>query len=777
MKDRPSDRFGSMKFLVSAFALMLGWSPMAWAEKPAHLTPLSTIAAISNAEASKRQVYSFEATVTYYRSYASNLFVQDGNSAIFVHPSEKLKLYPGDRLRVVGAMHESFRPYIDNAKITVLSHGPLPEPLHPSFEQMNRAETDCRLVTVHAVIQTADLVPNVGTTLLTTDLSILVDGVHATATIDSDDPARLKELLDAEVEMTGVQSGIFDNKMQETGLLFHIHSLDQIKILKHVDVDPWAIPITPMDRTLTGYKLRDVSLRQRVHGTITYYQPGVALVLQDGSKSMWVKTDSWAPLHVGSVADTIGFPAVENGFLILTRGETRESPEHNPVIAPLFSWRQLALGGNEGRSHVFELVSVEGQVVTQVRQATQDEYVLQSDGHLLSAIIRHPGSLSRIPVPPIHKIPVGTRIRITGICMLTDANPFKGEVPFNILMRDMDDIVVVARPPWLNVTNLIIIVGLLLCVVIAIGVRSWAIERRVRRETAALAYLEQRRSRILEDINGLRPLAEVIEEITDVVSFRLKGAPCWCAISKGATLGNPPPNAERLQVVLCEIPSHGGEALGTIYAAFDMLSKPPLEHYKALSMGASLASLAIVTRRLYSDLLHRSEFDLLTDVQNRFSLEKHLDALIDRARETAGIFGIIYIDLDRFKQVNDKYGHNIGDLYLQEAAMRMKRQLRPGDILARLGGDEFAVLVPSVHTRDDVQEIANRLERCFDETFMIQGNQLRGSASVGFAVYPEDASTRDALLNRADAAMYVVKRERRSDRYPRESRRASKIAS
>ena len=121
----------------------------------------------------------------------------------------------------------------------------------------------------------------------------------------------------------------------------------------------------------------------------------------------------------------------------------------------------------------------------------------------------------------MREIPVGTHIRVTGICMLTDANPFNGEVPFNILMRNVDDIVVVARPPWLNVRHLMLIVGLLLCVVIAIGVRSWALERRIRHKTATLAYLEQRRSRILEDINNSRPLGEIIEYITEVVSFRL----------------------------------------------------------------------------------------------------------------------------------------------------------------------------------------------------------------------------------------------------------------
>ena len=127
------------------------------------------------------------------------------------------------------------------------------------------------------------------------------------------------------------------------------------------------------------------------------------------------------------------------------------------------------------------------------------------------------------------------------------------------------------------------------------------------------------------------------------------------------------------------------------------------------------------TAGLYSDLVHRSEFDLLTDIHNRFSLDKQLEASIARAREDASIFGLIYIDLDEFKQVNDVYGHRVGDLYLQEVAGRMKRQLRTADLLARVGGDEFVVLVPMVHSRADVEEIASRLESCFDAPFQAEG--------------------------------------------------------
>jgi diguanylate cyclase (GGDEF)-like protein len=316
-----------------------------------------------------------------------------------------------------------------------------------------------------------------------------------------------------------------------------------------------------------------------------------------------------------------------------------------------------------------------------------------------------------------------------------------------------------------------ILVGLLLAVVFVVAARGWAIEHRVRRQTAALALIEQRRSRILEDINGTRPLAEIVEEITELVSFKLRGAPCWCQIADGAKLGNYPPKLTGLRIVQSEIPSHTGPALGALFAAFDPLVKPSDNELDAISMAVALTALAIETRRLYSDLVHRSEFDLLTDIHNRFSLDKYLDQQIADARQSAGIFGLVYIDLDWFKQVNDIYGHQIGDLYLQEVAVRMKRQLRGVDMLARLGGDEFAALLPRVRNRAKVEEIAQRLERSFDEPFVIEEHRLKGSASIGIALYPEDGATRDELLNTADAEMYAVKSAKHEIGTEREARK------
>jgi diguanylate cyclase (GGDEF)-like protein len=752
----------SMHRLTLVSATILGCAlcaPLVAAQK---LTPLSAIKTLRNADAKKHMTVSFEATVTYFRSYERVLFVQDGDAAIFVSTPTTSQLTPGDRILVRGTMQESFRPFVKADEILILGRAPLPKPIQATFDEMIRAEMDCKLVRVRAVIRSADLWTSPNFLRTTTYLKMLVDGEQVDATIDNEDENALKGLLDAEVEITGVVSGLFDNKMQQTGVLIHIQSLAGIKILKPASVDPWSIGVTPMDRIVTGHREIDASQRMRVHGAVTYYQPGSALVLQDGFKSVWISTVSSHDLRIGDLADAIGFPDVQNGFLTLTRSEVRDSSVQAPIVPKLLTWKDLAAGGNDGRSHIFDLVSIDGQVVTEVRQATQDEYVLQADGRLFSAILRHSGSVSRLSLAPMRQIPVGSRIRVTGICMLEAANPFNGEVPFNILMRSYGDIAVVAKPPWLNVRHLIFLVGMLILAIFVVGGWAWYIERKTRRQTTSLAYAEQRRSRILEAMNASRPLAETLEEITELVSFKLKGAPSWCEVTDGAKLGNcPSVISSTISIVEHPIASAAGPQLGRFFAAICPQLRDRAETQEALSMASGLARLAIETSRLHTDLVHRSEFDLLTDIQNRFSLEKHLESLIDAARQSAGIFALIYIDLNEFKQVNDLYGHQVGDIYLQQVAQRMKKQLRPGDTFARLGGDEFAILVPEAPNRAIVEEIALRLERCFGKPFQLGKNILhQGSASIGAALYPEDATSKDGLLNAADAAMYTAKKAR-----------------
>ena len=751
-----------MKGLISAVAIVICWASAAWASAPVApvtLTSLDAIHGLSNAEAGKHFPVDFEATVTYFRTDDRTLFVQEGNAAIYLFTARNLKLVPGDRVRVRGITAPSFRPIVETNDIAVLYHGDPPKPIPASYDEMVRIQHDAMLVTVRAVVRSADVVLNNNVRLIY--LHMLADGGTVDASVKSGDGSGLKELLDAEVEVTGVASAIFDSKMQQTGVMLHSNTMADVKVLKPAGTSPWTLPVTPMDTILAEYRVRDLTTRVRVHGTITYYQPGVAVVLQDGSKSIWIDTETSDPLQIGDIADANGFPDVHSGFLNLVRGEIQDSHLQAPIEPRPGTWEDLSTSDNVQFGHIYDLVSIEGKVVTEAREAEQDAYVLDTNGHLFTAIYHHSDKASLIPLPPMKQVPLGSMVRVSGVCVELSSNQRNGPVPFNILLRSFDDITVVARPSLLTVRNLILLVGVLLAVVFAVGARGWAIERRVRRQTASLALIEQRRSRILEDINGSRPLAEIVEEITELVSFKLRGAPCWCQIADGAQLGNRPRNLTGLRIVRNEIPAHTGPALGDLSAGFDALDKPRNNESETLSMAVALTALAIETRRLYSDLRHRSEFDLLTDIHNRFSLDKYLDRQIDETRQNAGIFGLIYIDLDKFKQVNDVYGHLVGDQYLQEVALRMKRQLRGVDMLARLGGDEFAVLLPRVRNRAKVEEIALRLDRSFEEPFPIEGLVLHGSASVGIALYPEDGVTKDDLLSAADAAMYVAKKTRR----------------
>jgi len=747
-----------MKRLISAVAILVGWATVVWgAEPPETLTSIRAVHALSNAEVTQPQTAEFEATVTHFRGYEKTLFVQDGDAAIFVLATTNLKLLPGDRVRIRGKTRGSFHPIVVSDEVTFLRHGSVPEARSAEFPELIRGERDCQRVAVHGVIHAADLVTSPVSQQRNTTLQLLIDGGYVEVTLDNDNADVLNGLLDAEVDVTGVAGGLFDNKMQQTGVLIHATNLADIKIVKRAGMDPWSAPATPMDKILSGYRVRDFTERIRVQGTITYYQPGSVVVLESGDRSLWIRTLSSAPLRIGDLAEASGFPDVIDGSLTLTRSEIRDLGSQMPVLPRPVTWEQLAVNGNVLVGHHYDLVSIEGQVVMVGRVAAQDEYILVADGHPFSAIFRH----SAGPVPDLKEVPLGSRVRVTGICTVDDVKSFNRTVPFEILLRSFDDVAVVAPPSLLNIRNLILAVCLLLLVVFAVLARGWALERKVRRQTAALAYIEQRRSRILEDINGSRPLAEIIEEIAALASFKLQGAPCWFQIADGARLGQCVSEQSGLRIVRSEIPSHSGHTIGTVFAAFAPARKRSQIESEALSMAAGLATLAVETRRLYSDLLHRSEFDLLTDVHNRFSLGKRLDEQIEEARRKAAIFGLIYIDLDGFKQVNDLYGHPVGDLYLQEVARRMKQQLRSHDLLARLGGDEFAVLLPMVRNRAGVEEIVQRLENCFNDPFVLEGNILQGAASFGIALYPEDSKTREGLLSAADSAMYTAKNSKR----------------
>ncbi|MGB8876253.1 MAG: sensor domain-containing diguanylate cyclase, partial [Solirubrobacteraceae bacterium] len=177
-----------------------------------------------------------------------------------------------------------------------------------------------------------------------------------------------------------------------------------------------------------------------------------------------------------------------------------------------------------------------------------------------------------------------------------------------------------------------------------------------------------------------------------------------------------------------------------------------------LSGVAAQATTALQNGRLVDQITHRAMHDQLTGLANRLQFTERVRAAIDRARDERQSVTLLYMDLDRFKPVNDEFGHDVGDQLLVALAKRLAGCTRSEDMVARLGGDEFAVLIDCQTTAADAEGVSERLAAALTNPFVIEGHVLRVGASIGQAVFPVDADDADGLLRSADAAMFRVKK-------------------
>lgn len=157
-------------------------------------------------------------------------------------------------------------------------------------------------------------------------------------------------------------------------------------------------------------------------------------------------------------------------------------------------------------------------------------------------------------------------------------------------------------------------------------------------------------------------------------------------------------------------------------------------------------------------LIHRAEHDALTGVGNWSRFERVLGETIELAELDKSTFAVLFLDLDKFKDINDKYGHQVGDLVLRDTARRLKASVRGRDKVFRLGGDEFSVIVDTSLDKVNPFEISHRISEAMDRPVQTEeGQEVYFSLSIGVATYPQDGRSVDELLRRADAMMYQKK--------------------
>ena len=185
-------------------------------------------------------------------------------------------------------------------------------------------------------------------------------------------------------------------------------------------------------------------------------------------------------------------------------------------------------------------------------------------------------------------------------------------------------------------------------------------------------------------------------------------------------------------------------------------------------LGCFAVTADITEHKLTQERIQRmAHHDGLTSLPNRLLFNDRLEQAISLAKRDSRQFALLYLDLDRFKQVNDNLGHTAGDELLQAVAARIRRQVRESDTLARVGGDEFAIILPDIARREEVQTVARKIIGALVTPFQLGSQQQRVDigTSIGIALYPADARDADALIKAADAAMYTAKQEGNSFRF------------
>ncbi|KTD23586.1 putative regulatory protein [Legionella lansingensis] len=165
-------------------------------------------------------------------------------------------------------------------------------------------------------------------------------------------------------------------------------------------------------------------------------------------------------------------------------------------------------------------------------------------------------------------------------------------------------------------------------------------------------------------------------------------------------------------------------------------------------------------RKIQKQLEHLAHYDLLTNLPNRRQFEAQFERELATSLRHKRKFAVLFIDVNKFKQINDTFGHKVGDLFLVTLAERLKRSIRNEDFAARIGGDEFIVIVTEIESYDKAEKVAQKISRKLCATYTLSGNKIEGSVSIGIAYVPRDGHTMEEIMAMADERMYQQKKEK-----------------
>ncbi len=738
-----------------ALVATLVLSPAIRAATPQTLHSIAAIRHVAPSPGAPPIPIHVRAVVTYFDTVAPNLFVQDHSGGIWVdlRGNKLTPPRPGQLLDIEGTVGAGFAPYIANPRWKVLGNAPLPTPTRLTYAQASTGHYDSQWVEMDGVVRS--FVQEVEGNVLVMDV---VTGTGSFKVRVPGYRARFPMyLVDASVRFRGVCGSSFNSRDQLVAMHLMMPSLDDLKILKPAPADPFSMPVSPINSIRRFSADASDVHRVKVEGIVTARFPGRGLYLADSTGGVYVESQDGAAVKPGDGATVIGFPAAGPYSPILRSGSIK-STFHHVLLKPVSIHAAQALHG----AFDAQLVSIQGTVHAQYAEQGDQVLALQS-----SSGIPFEASLAQGLSGTLQIVPDSV-VRLTGICSVkADDNGNPSE--FRIILRSPADVQVISAPPWLTSRRALPLLASLALLTIAVIVWVVLLRRRVAKQTQMIharlkseAALEERYRRVFErNIAGLY-IADAEGRILDCneACARILGFPNRDALLE---------KREQVRGVIRQFWENqpAGDPIGSSEQRFqrhDGAWAWALANARQVAGGHIEGAVLDITDRKLADeqVKFLAYYDSLTGLPNRALLQDRLSQALAASRRNHEKVAVLFLDLDRFKNINDSLGHSHGDHLLQKVARRLELCAREEDTVCRLGGDEFVIVLKSIACSADAARVAERICHDIAAVFKVLGQSLNVSCSIGISLSPEHGNNAEALIKNADAAMYRAKEEGRN---------------
>lgn len=720
---------------------------------------------LSKAEAALGYPIQLDAVITYSDAEWGLLFVQDSTGVTFIDVHSRNEKFPqGTHVRISAVSSSGDDgPAIGLTKILVVGKGVLPPPVELSVARLATGEGESYRVATEGILHPCERDWH-------RVCFRLYDGQNKVWVMapQQESPAS-RRLIGAIVRVQGLAGRHVDPDLNRMGTRVYINDISDI------GVDSPSAPASPSTITLIG-GLRAADADERfadqthLRGTVTWQSPGL-FTLRDDTGTAFVRTSNAVSIRTGSSVDAIGFLSHGPLGLELSDAEIRpasgqaQSSDPAPIQVTAAEIIRHSLNGRR--------VRLKARLVGQSADPTEFVYQLEEGTQRFKAVL-----LRNNATHEIVGLSRDSVLEVTGVALI-HAGKSEWPGPLLILVESPNDIVVRSGIGWLTFRRGLMILGLMvLCIALPLIWVS-ALHRTVRRQTATI------RARLESELHLETKYSRLVERnLAAVFSWRPDGEIVDCNPAFVRMLGFE--SAEKLVGRSC----HDFQVdPGQRVALCDTLQEKPLSNQKVslrrddgtivhllmnITPVRTAEGMIYETTAIDVTLLRNNQAELqrakdaavfeslndpLTGLPNRKLLMDTLSSLVSVTHDNAGMIALLYLDLDGFKLVNDSLGHTVGDALLVQVAARLRSWMREGDMLARLGGDEFVAIMHAIHAREEAIMLAEKLLEDVSSAFEVKGHHLAVGASIGISVFPDDAANAEELIQRADSAMYVGKRE------------------